>query len=61
MQARHTAGLDSILSHRIQHAATIQELILDVCSNESIEDAGRFAMLAWVLWQNRNNRVWNAS
>ncbi|KAK2423630.1 protein DETOXIFICATION [Trifolium repens] len=61
MQARHTAGLDSILSHRIQHTATLQDLILDVCSTESMEVAGQFAMLAWVLWQNRNNKIWNAS
>jgi ribonuclease HI len=61
VQARHTAGLDSFLSNRMQHASSIRELILDVCVNESADDAGRFAMLAWVLWQNRNNKLWNAA
>jgi ribonuclease HI len=61
IEARHTAGLDSILVNRIPHAASMQELILDLCSNESCEEAGRFAMLVWVLWQNRNNKVWSAS
>jgi hypothetical protein len=61
IQARHAAGLDHVLSQRIQHASNIHDLVLDVCSNETAEDAGRFAMLAWVLWQNRNNKVWNAS
>jgi ribonuclease HI len=59
VQARHYAGLDSILSHRIQFACSLRELILDVCANESAEVAGRFAMLAWVLWHNRNNQLWN--
>jgi hypothetical protein len=47
-----------MLLHRIQEASSIQELILDVCKSESNEQAGMFAMLAWVLWQNRNNMVW---
>ncbi|KAK2423594.1 hypothetical protein QL285_034041 [Trifolium repens] len=59
VQARQAAGLDSTLLHRFQQARTAKDFILDVCANESIEDAGLFAMLTWVLWQNRNNKVWN--
>jgi hypothetical protein len=29
------------------------------CRYESKDTAGTFAILAWVLWNNRNNCVWN--
>jgi ribonuclease HI len=60
VQARHAAGLDSILATHIHQAATIQDLILNVCMTEPTERAGVFAVMLWVLWQNRNNMVWNA-
>jgi ribonuclease HI len=59
LQAIQAAGFEHLLLQRIQHATNLKELIFDVCSSESKEDAGLFAMLLWVLWQNRNNKVWN--
>jgi ribonuclease HI len=59
VEARQAAGLDYVILPRIQQFSSIKDLILDVCLKESKETAGQFAMLAWVLWQNRNNQVWN--
>jgi hypothetical protein len=39
VQARHAAGLDSILATHIHQAATIQDLILNVCLTEPTESA----------------------
>jgi ribonuclease HI len=61
VQARHAAGLDTILTPHIQQAVTIHDLILNVCLTETHESAGLFAMMLWVLWQNRNNMVWNTT
>jgi hypothetical protein len=61
VQARQAAGLESLLLHRIQQASTLQDFILDVCTFETKEVAGLFAMLTWVLWQNRNNKIWHES
>jgi hypothetical protein len=30
------------------------------CRYESNDTLGKFAILAWVLWNNRNNYVWNS-
>jgi ribonuclease HI len=59
LQAIQATGLEHLLLHRIQPATNLKELIFDVCSGESKEAAGLFAMLLWVLWQNRNNKIWN--
>ncbi|KAK2420530.1 hypothetical protein QL285_031245 [Trifolium repens] len=59
VEARQAAGLDYVIMPRLQHFSSIKDLILDVCLKEPKETAGQFAVLAWVLWQNRNNQVWN--
>ncbi|GAU39459.1 hypothetical protein TSUD_158900 [Trifolium subterraneum] len=32
---------------------------MDICQKEDKEVAGRFAMLIWVIWNNRNSGVWS--
>jgi hypothetical protein len=59
VEAITDAGLDSLLSGRVRHMRTAADLILDICQVEDREVAGRFAMVAWTLWNNRNNKVWN--
>jgi ribonuclease HI len=59
VQACQAAGIDSMVAQYFQQAANIKELILHICKNESDGTAGVFAMLMWILWQNRNNMVWN--
>jgi hypothetical protein len=57
LQARQAAGIE--LQPRIQSAGNIRELIFNVCTHEDKNIAGIFAMIMWVLWNNRNNKVWN--
>ncbi|MCI60885.1 hypothetical protein A2U01_0082141, partial [Trifolium medium] len=48
-----------IIQPRIQQAGLAKEVIHAVCSTVDKDTAGAFAMLVWVLWNNRNNNVWN--
>jgi ribonuclease HI len=59
VQARHFAGLDHIITNRMQQHNNVKDVILDICANEDANTAGQFAVLAWMLWNNRNNAVWN--
>jgi ribonuclease HI len=59
MQARQAAGIEQQLMPRLQRAASVSELIFNVCTHEDKDTAGIFAMVVWVLWNNRNNKVWN--
>ncbi|MCI31196.1 putative ribonuclease H protein, partial [Trifolium medium] len=59
VQARQTAGLAFTVESRMQQTTTARDIIHKICTNEDSNTAGQFAMLAWVLWNNRNNKVWN--
>jgi ribonuclease HI len=48
-----------LFTRRVQHAADVQTVIHAICTHEDKEIAGRFAMAVWVMWNNRNNKVWN--
>ncbi|CAJ2633313.1 uncharacterized protein LOC123892252 [Trifolium pratense] len=61
IQAIQSAGLEHIILSRIQQFCSVQAVIHDICSVEDNDTAGTFAMLVWVLWNNRNNSVWNSS
>jgi hypothetical protein len=52
-------GLGHILTTRLQNFNKIKDLIFYICCRESKEVAGKMALLLWVIWQNRNNFVWN--
>ncbi|MCH87069.1 cytochrome P450, partial [Trifolium medium] len=54
------AGLETIVTDRLQHFNTVDALILDICRTESKDVAGQLAVLLWIIWNNRNNKVWNA-
>jgi ribonuclease HI len=53
------AGLHNIIEPYIQQATSAKEFIMKLCRYCDRDDAGRAAVLVWILWQNRNNFVWN--
>jgi ribonuclease HI len=57
--ARQTAGLDHIVTARVQSCQTLSEIIFTICQEESRSTAGQFATLLYSVWNNRNNKVWN--
>jgi hypothetical protein len=59
VEARHAIGLDNLILPRLQQQQTIKEAIFSICQGVDKDTAGLFAMLVWVLWNNRNNVVWN--
>jgi hypothetical protein len=59
LQTRNFAGIDHIISSRLQQHSNVKDVILDICANEDADTAGQFAVLVWLLWKNRNNSVWN--
>ncbi|XP_058733174.1 uncharacterized protein LOC131604770 [Vicia villosa] len=44
---------------RLTIFASVREMILDICLKEDFKDAGKVAVMMWVLWNNRNNWIWN--
>jgi ribonuclease HI len=58
-QAWQTVGLEAVIMSRFQQGLNVKDTIHVVCANEEKMTAGLFATVVWVLWNNRNNRVWN--
>ncbi|PNX98217.1 subtilisin-like protease-like protein, partial [Trifolium pratense] len=58
-RAWQAAGVESIITSSQMRFTTTKECILDFCRNSDRTVAGRAAMTAWVLWNNRNNWVFN--
>jgi hypothetical protein len=57
--AIQAAGFESIFAARVQNFNTVKEILMHICRYEDKNTAGKGAMLAWVLWNKRNNCVWN--
>jgi hypothetical protein len=57
--AWQNAGLFACLQPRLQRCSTVKEVLFYICCHEEKEMAGKIAMLIWVMWNNRNNCVWN--
>ncbi|CAJ2674897.1 unnamed protein product [Trifolium pratense] len=53
--AWQAAGIEHIIFPHVQQATTVKECILQLCRNSDHREAGKAAMLVWVLWNNRNN------
>ncbi|GAU12305.1 hypothetical protein TSUD_252550 [Trifolium subterraneum] len=53
------AGLEHVIQPRLQHYSNAGDVILQLCNNEDRMVAGQVVMLLWVLWNNRNNSLWN--
>jgi hypothetical protein len=53
------AGLSNLIAPYIQQVSSAKEFILKICRHSDSKDASKAAMLIWILWNNRNNMVWN--
>jgi ribonuclease HI len=51
--------LEHFISPWIQQGRSLCEVIHNICSSNDKDVAGLFATLIWVVWNNRNNCVWN--
>ncbi|MCH94979.1 cytochrome P450, partial [Trifolium medium] len=51
--------LEEFIPQTAQQANSTAACIRDICRNAHNFTAGKVAMLIWVLWNNRNNCVWN--
>jgi hypothetical protein len=60
-RAWQTAGLEPLILQSTQTFHTPYECLMDICRNANKDTAGKVAMVFCVLWNNRNNRVWNQS
>ncbi|PNX64530.1 hypothetical protein L195_g054067 [Trifolium pratense] len=49
----------AIVLQRTQQFNMPIECLMDICKNTDKDTAGKAAMVIWVLWNNRNNWVWN--
>jgi hypothetical protein len=58
-QARQASGLEHVLLPRLQQLQSTKDIIFSICQQEDKNMAGRFALLVWTLWNNRNAMVWN--
>jgi hypothetical protein len=54
-----TVGPELIIFSRLQQFQTVKEVPVDVSCREDKVVVGRVASVAWVLWNSRNNYVWN--
>ncbi|KAK2450022.1 hypothetical protein QL285_009162 [Trifolium repens] len=59
VQARQRACLEHLLLPRLQQQNNARDAIFSICSTTDKDTAGVFVVLLWVLWSNRNNKVWN--
>ncbi|XP_058785019.1 uncharacterized protein LOC131659924 [Vicia villosa] len=52
-------GLYDVILPRLQSFHDAKSIIFDICSKEDSRTAGHFAVMLDVIWNNRNNVVWN--
>jgi hypothetical protein len=51
------AGLGAVIEGRIQTVASVTEVLFDICKVEEGHVAGLVAIVAFVIWKNRNNWI----
>jgi hypothetical protein len=55
------ADMGEVLESRLRNFDNVGAVFFDICRNEPNNVAGTVAMIAWCLWQNRNNWIWNGA
>ncbi|XP_045790350.1 uncharacterized protein LOC123885137 isoform X2 [Trifolium pratense] len=58
-QVWNEAGLGGVIDPRIRQYDNVKAVFFDICRNETDDIAGIVATIAWSIWHNRNNWVWN--
>ncbi|KAI5400556.1 hypothetical protein KIW84_065444 [Lathyrus oleraceus] len=58
-QSWRETGLYSNIEPCLNNFSDVNALILDICSIKDMRNAGRVAVLIWMIWNNRNNAIWN--
>jgi cell division protein FtsW (lipid II flippase) len=58
-EAWQAMGLENVIESRLHLITNATDFIFDICRHESQLVAGKVAVLLWIIWQNRNNKVWN--
>jgi ribonuclease HI len=48
-----------MIAPHIQQDTSAKEVIMNFCRFNDQNDAGKATMVIWILWNNRNNWVWN--
>jgi hypothetical protein len=48
-----------VITARLNAFHNVKDVIFDICSKESKEVAGRVGTLIWMIWNNRNQWIWN--
>lgn len=48
-----------VIRSRLAIMNDTREVIQDIDSKEDIKVEGRVAVMAWMLWNNKNNWIWN--
>ncbi|KAK2361157.1 hypothetical protein QL285_086341 [Trifolium repens] len=60
-EAWNVMGLSHIIQPRLLAFNNARDLIFDICRKEAEIDVSKAAVLVWIIWQSRNNKVWNES
>ncbi|CAJ2659660.1 unnamed protein product [Trifolium pratense] len=55
----NVAGLYDVITGRLNQYNDAKDVIFDICSKESKDVAGRVAMTIWLIWNNKNQWIWN--
>ncbi|CAJ2646686.1 unnamed protein product [Trifolium pratense] len=52
-------GLGAVIEGRIQTVTRVAEVLFDICKVEEAHGAGLVAVVAFMIWKNRNKWIWN--
>jgi hypothetical protein len=58
-RAWQAAGVEHLILPFLQQGVSTKDCLLKLCRNRDVDEAGKAATLLWLLWQNRNNWIWN--
>jgi ribonuclease HI len=58
-RAWQAAGVEYLILPLLQQGISTKDRLLKLCRNSDVDEAGKVATLLWLLWQNRNNWIWN--